>query len=73
MVPDKTIDGTTPDDRDRPDVALPAVKKLSTTDPSNIILQFPGGSLKQGWCHKLELSSVGGGTDFDTKLLETDM
>jgi hypothetical protein len=36
-----------------PNSVKPAVKKLSQSDPSTIILEFHGGSLALGWCHKL--------------------
>jgi hypothetical protein len=58
--------------RATPDVVQPNSKKLSTSDPSTIILQFPAGSLARGWCHRLQLggfSPFGEGTDFDTELL----
>jgi len=48
--------------------AKPTLKKLSPSDPSSIILQFPAGSLVGGWCHRLTLSAPGGpggGIDFD--------
>jgi hypothetical protein len=47
--------------------AMPTLKKLSTSDPSSILLQFPAGSLVGGWCHRLVLSAPGGpgGIDFD--------
>jgi hypothetical protein len=68
LVPEKTVDGSAP--KDTPETVRPAVKKLSAADPSSILLQFPAGSLKRGWCHRLALSGSGppgggGGPDFD--------
>jgi hypothetical protein len=73
LVPEKTEkSGST---RTEPDTVKPTVKKLSTDDPSTIILQFPAGSLARGWCHRLTLGGQGGlGTpDFDTALLADDL
>jgi len=39
-----------------PVVAKPAVKRLSAVDPSTILLEFHGGSLALGWCHKLQFN-----------------
>lgn len=57
----------------RPGRVTPTAKRLSPSDPSTVLLQFRGGSLARGWCHKLELSGGGPGPDFDEKLLASDL
>lgn len=48
-------------------VAAPT-SRLSQSDPSMLLLKFPGGSLARGWCYTLEFSAsmLGGGPDWDT-------
>jgi hypothetical protein len=62
----------------RPVAVKPSFKSLSTSDPSTILLEFHGGSLESGWCHKLAFRSAalgpfGKGPDFDAKLLASDL
>lgn len=52
LVPEKPA-GVSGAKREAPAAVQPAVKKLSTSDPSSIVLQFPAGSLVSGWCHRL--------------------
>ena len=53
----------------------PAAKRLSAADPSTILLEFHGGSLALGWCHKLQFSplGLGAGPDFDAVRLDSDL
>jgi len=56
-----------------PGAVKPTVKRLSAADPSTILLEFSGGSLARGWCHKLHFNAMGPGPDFDTKLLDANL
>lgn len=56
-----------------PAAVKPAVKRLSPADPSTILLEFHGGSLALGWCHKLQFNAFGPGPDFDVQLIESDL
>lgn len=51
--------------------ADPVAVRLSQSDPSTLLLDFPGGSLARGFCHALQFLSLTpvGGPDFDTKHL----
>ena len=64
LVPEKAGKvGTT---RTEPDTVKPLVKRLSSDDPSTVILQFPGNSLARGWCHRLRFEGgFASTTDFD--------
>jgi hypothetical protein len=45
-------------------------------DPSTIVLEFAAGTLARGWCHKLNMISIGGPfgqLDFDERLLANDL
>jgi hypothetical protein len=54
-----------------PEAVKPTFKRLSAVDPSTILLEFSGGSLARGWCHKLHFADTGpfGGPDFDVEHL----
>lgn len=60
----------------QPDVVKPLSKSIHGDDASTIVLEFAAGTLAKGWCHKLQLISIGGPfgqLDFDEALLAKDL
>jgi hypothetical protein len=54
--------------KETPQAVAAPTSRLSQSDPSMLLLDFPGGSLARGWCYTLDFPSAapGEGPDWDT-------